>query len=112
MLLVPNKDLMQSRNIVGEHRKLLEDAYAKLNPLISNPEYYGDPDHVVEQVEALEHTIQYLWGFPFDRTFHRYWKEISGCICPKLDNRDPLYHGLRITDTTCKFHGTKENKSA
>lgn len=100
---------MDSQGLNEECRKILEDVYIKMSAILEQPDLYGEPHEVVEQIEGLEYTMQYLWGFSFDRKYHRYWKEVSGCICPKLDNQDPLYHGVRITDTTCKFHGNKEN---
>lgn len=109
-MLVPNEELLKSKNIEGNHKRLLEDAYFKLSAVLCRPSFYGEPEEVVQLIEGLEYTIQFLWGFDLDRKYHRYWKEVDGCVCPKLDNEDAIYRGVRVIDTTCNFHGNNKEQ--
>lgn len=112
-MLYPNKNLMLAKNITGAHKILLENAYAKLNVVLTKPELYRSDEEVVERVEALQYVIQFLYDFDMTKDYHTYWYKVKGCSCPKLDNNDPMVApNIRITDTTCKFHGTKENRNA
>jgi hypothetical protein len=98
-----NEALLKKQGINKETEALLEDEYNFLSSVLADPELYTDP---VAEVEKREYNLQRLWGFPQDRNYHRYWKHIKGCTCPKRDNEDPMYFGRRITVSDCPWHGS------
>lgn len=61
--------------------------------------------NLVQMVEDLEFEMQDNWNFDRDAAFHTHWLDCPGCTCPKMDNRDPMYHGRRITVGGCPLHG-------
>ena len=99
-----NADLLKKQNVSEESELLLEELYESLSHILAYPEEYEDP---VKLIEGLELKLQFLWGFPQDTRYHRYWKYIKGCTCPKVDNEDPMYFGRRITVGDCKWHWRK-----
>jgi hypothetical protein len=50
----------------------------------------------------MEYTMQGIWGFSRDRSYHTHWKELKGCTCPKLDNAMGMPY--RITTVSCPHH--------
>lgn len=56
----------------------------------------------VQFIEDMEYTMQGIWGFSRDRSYHTHWKELKGCTCPKLDNAMGMPY--RITTVSCPHH--------
>ena len=100
--LVPNEDLIKLKNISPEYRQVLIDTYKLLTMVLDRPDLYEDP---VQHVEALEYSMQIMWGFPPYKDYHSYWDKIKGCTCPQMDNRDMIGTGKRYVNGDCPFHG-------
>lgn len=64
--------------------------------------YYG------ELMTNLERELQKLWGFDTDVRYTRFWN-LAGCVCPKMDNEDPLMMGP-IYSGACHLHGAVVNR--
>ncbi len=96
-----NKALLLKQGVTAADEAELELLYEKLSHVIAYPEEYEDP---VAYIEELELSMQKLWKFPQDRNYHRYWKYIKGCRCPRQDNEDPMYFGRRIVVSDCSWH--------
>ncbi len=99
----------------------IKEAYAKLNAqekeAISSihkvladikdfPERYENP---VQLIEDLEYSLQGLWKFPRDFSYHTHFLEIKDCKCPRLDNFERRGYG-RITNMACHWHGKGEKE--
>ena len=103
--LVPNEDLIKLKNISPEYRQVLTDTYKLLTMVLNRPDLY---ENAVEYVEALEYTLQILWGFPPDNRRHTYWMRLKGCLCPYHDNMELIGTGERIVNGDCPFHANRE----
>lgn len=99
-----NAELLKKQGVIEDEEYGLLNAYAELKDILENPELYENP---VQVIEELEFELQELWHFPQDKTYHRYWKYIKGCTCPRMDNEDPMYFGRRITVGDCPWHWRK-----
>lgn len=104
MRVEPNENLMDSRNLSEASRECLRNVYSRMSGVLSRPDMYDDP---VEEVEALEYVMQYLWGFPLDKNLHSYWFQMEGCTCPEMDNEDVVGTPYRVYNGSCKWHGGK-----
>ena len=94
--------VLAEKMVVSEEVCLAIDCVnAALTLVLDNPE---DHRHPLATVEGMEYLLQELWGFPQDADYHRYWKEVKDCCCPKLDNEDALYFGRRIYSGDCPWH--------
>ena len=51
-----------------------------------------------------EYTLQELWGFKRDSTYHRNW-HYPFCTCPKVDNDDSYPTGYYYRTMGCPIHG-------
>lgn len=57
-------------------------------------------------LQTLEFAMQRIWGFPEDANYHTWWLDAEECLCPKMDNKDPLYWGRgKIISGDCPIHG-------
>jgi hypothetical protein len=81
----------------------------RLSVFLRRPEMYANPEEAVAIVEGFEYVLQSLLKFPMSKDYHKYWKEIAGCACPKDDNNVMFGTGLRYINSECCWHG-KENK--
>ena len=104
--IIPNEDLMKLKNIAPEYQQVLKDTYHLLSMVLNRPDLYENP---VEYIEALEYTLQVLWGFPPDSKHHTYWLKIRGCTCAYHDNMELIGTGHRWYSTECPWHGNGEN---
>lgn len=60
----------------------------------------------VEDLENLEFAMQNAWGIPTDPNYHTWWLYPTQCLCPKMDNRDPMFFGAgKIIAGDCPIHG-------
>ena len=66
--------------------------------------YFECYKDAVLALEALETTLQLLWGFPYDKNYQTYRFGFKDCSCPKLDNRDMVGSGQFIYDKGCVVH--------
>ncbi len=97
-----NEKFADKQGISEENRNLLEELYILLEDILFHPEQYDNP---VERIEDIEFRMQYLWKFEKDPTRHRYWLDIKGCECPKIDNYERIGTPYRIIVTSCPWHG-------
>lgn len=101
-----NRVLAESKGLTEDTITAIEEIYKKLNQYLTRPNIHFDSkEKAVTVIEGMEYTLQSLWGFPLDSDYHRYWKEIDGCLCPKMDNEDPIYFGQRVINSQCPYHG-------
>ena len=104
--LKPSKELMKKLKLPRYKRESLEFIYKEMTMVLTRPELYEDP---VQHVEALEYSMQIMWGFSPSSDYHSYWNKIKGCTCPYMDNRDMIGTGRRCISGDCPFHG--DNKT-
>jgi len=52
---------------------------------------------------GIEFTLQYLWGFPHDKNYHRFWDR-PRCKCPGMDNSDRYPTGYYVINHSCPLH--------
>lgn len=102
-----NIALAKARNLSNETITAIQEIHIRLDHLLVRPSMYVEsPRKAVEMVENLEYTLQLLWGFPLDKSFHTYWFELRDCTCPKMDNRERFGKGYRIITDNCPYHCT------
>lgn len=100
-----NIELAKARNLSDETVTAIEQIHLRLSAILARPDMHAEsPKKAVEIVESLEYTLQLLWGFPVDKSFHSYWFKLKGCTCPKLDNRERFGTGRRIITDNCPYH--------
>ena len=102
-----NGELLKKQNVSPENELELELVYEKLSHVIAFPEEYEDP---VKLIEGLELKLQFLWDFPQDTRYHRYWKAIKGCACAfhQMDNWDRFGTPYRVVNSGCPWHGVEQ----
>lgn len=103
--LRPSKKLMDSLLLPEFKRETLEYLYREMSRVLNRPDMYDDP---VEYVEAIEYSMQVIWGFVPNKDYHNYWHWLEGCTCPNLDNEELMGTGRRIINGDCPFHNRKE----
>jgi hypothetical protein len=101
-----NQALLLKQGVTEDEEMGLLNAYAELRDILENPEQYENP---VQMIEDLEMELQELWHFDIDRRYHRYWKYIKDCCCPRQDNEDWMYFGRRIISVDCPWHSNTCN---
>jgi len=81
----------------------LQALHRLLEEVKENPR--GGKYDPVQFIEDIEFTLQGIWGFTRDKSFHSHWLDISGCTCPRLDNQERFGTPERITARDCPWHG-------
>ncbi|QDP60400.1 MAG: hypothetical protein GOVbin1096_28 [Prokaryotic dsDNA virus sp.] len=102
-----NVALAKSRGLTDEDMHGLNSVYKNLHQILARPSMLCDtPKQAVDIVRGLEYTMQLIWKFPLDKSYHSYWFELQGCTCPKMDNRDRMGTFFNIITDACPYHGT------
>lgn len=105
MAIKLNKNLLIEQGVNHKAEDAIKTIHKVLQDVLNNTESYGKHTNVVSLVEHLEYTLQCLWNFPLDKKFHRYWLEVDGCECPKMDNMDLIGTGYKVYNNECPYHG-------
>lgn len=58
----------------------------------------------LKDLTELEYRLQRAWNFPEDENYHSYQYELSGCICPTMDNYERLGTPYKIVTKGCLYH--------
>jgi hypothetical protein len=104
-----NKELAEKQQLIPDTITAIEVLQTQLKAFLARPTMYVEGKDVARIVEGMEYTLQFLWGFPVDRNFHRYWYDVKGCVCPKLDNKDRFGTPYRVINPQCPFHGEQHD---
>jgi hypothetical protein len=108
--LIAEKDLPLEtvRLLLAEYVKI-HCVFAKVQAALELPEYSLQRHLVIidapVEVADIEFKMQELWGFEQSSKFHRFWLDIPGCICPRMDNRDLYGTHKRVISSSCPIHG-------
>jgi len=98
---VPNENILQMPKYYKKLKNLFNEAHKLYN------EYSGqipkDETEIGKQVDEVESKLQELWNFEKNEAYYRYWIELPGCTCPKMDNED-MYVVHRIINCSCPYH--------
>ena len=97
-----NEDLIKHQGVSEEKVSAIKEVHKHLYHVKVRPNSYEDP---VDLIEAIEYTLQVLWGLEVNKDWHSHWNEIKGCTCP---NDQPVGSGLRRVNRTCPWHWRKE----
>lgn len=94
------------KDLPGEEKGRFNYVHRLLMHILQEPSGYSikvtkDTPQIVEQLEFI---LQDILGYERNADFHKYWPNIDGCTCPKLDNLEQLGYG-RIISEDCPFHG-------
>lgn len=101
-----NKKLAEQKELSPERIDAIEEVGQELLLVCTRPLHYGNHRQVVKIVEAMETTLQMLWGFSYSPKHHYYQFEISGCTCAMADNMERIGHTeTRVVHGSCPFHG-------
>ena len=89
---IVNPWLVRERNISLENvveiknlHRIRVETFKKMEKTKSRPKLRA----LANEVEEIEYELQDSWGFPRDKSFHR-WFEVPRCTCPKMDNADNI----------------------
>jgi hypothetical protein len=104
-----NPALAKQQNLSEAEIATFELVSRHLDVFLRRPEMYASPEEAVAIVQGFEYVLQSLLKFPMSKDYHKYWKEIKGCTCPKDDNQMMFGTGMRYINSECYWHG-KENK--
>jgi len=106
--MVTNPKLLKIQG-VSKHKSgidILHDTRTKLFELMQETDDVSSLRFYNDQLDQLEYTLQELWGFPKDSSWHRFWDRPK-CTCPKLDNDDRYPSPVYIINPDCKVHGNE-----
>jgi len=95
-------------NLSPEKEKIAIDNYITLSSLLeksSEDLTKEEKKDLISVVELIEFNLQEALGFPKNRNYHKYWKYLKGCTCPKLDNKELFGTDYRIYLANCPWHG-------
>jgi hypothetical protein len=102
-----NEHLVEKQGLDERRVIALEELHKQLEQLLSRPNiHFKDAQHCNDVIEGIEYALQLLWGFPLDSNYHRYWMEVDGCTCGKMDSLDALGTGRRYYNMSCPWHGS------
>ena len=107
---VINMELAQKQQLLEEDIKKLLIIYEKINILINHMSKLNPIKNKKELIDLYnkwtnyQFTLQDLWKFPRDATFHRDY-ELPHCTCPKIDNYERLGTIYRVRTEGCIYHG-------
>lgn len=103
-----NKKLAKERNIDSDTQFAIENLQQRISQYCKRPElYFSSPVEAVKVIESYEFVLQTLWGFKPDPSYHTYWYNLSGCTCPKFDNKELMGYHLSYLNGDCPFHSLK-----
>ena len=103
-----NQNLVARNNVSYASQIKLCELYDELDALIEE----GDATFSVEvnreiaaKIEQIEFKLQRLWGFPESQLHHRYWSQLSMCLCNanSMDNTDDFGY-RRTIRLDCPIH--------
>lgn len=101
-----NVTFAKSRGMDKAQMDALETIYQKMAQIVARPRmHFLNPHDAVEAVRGLEYAMQILWGFSIDSSHHRFWYELDGCQCPKMDNAERMGSFCNIITLSCPYHG-------
>ena len=100
-----NDTLERSRGLSENTIIAIQAVMDKIAIIQHRPLYYFECyKDAVLAVEALETTLQLLWGFPYDKNYQTYRFGFKDCSCPKMGNLDMIRSGQFIHDKRCVVH--------
>ena len=77
-----------------------------MDKLLSKPERYAEKHIDVPMlIQQIEFNMQQACGFVCNANFHKYWFQVKGCSCPKMDNRERIGTKFSVIDMNCMWHG-------
>ena len=108
-----NQNLVARNNVSYTAQLQLCELYDKLEALIEvgNASLSIEVNReIADKIEQLEFNLQRLWGFPESKMHHKYWSQLSMCLCNanSMDNLDDRGY-RRIIRMDCLIHNTHIN---
>jgi len=105
-----NKELAEKQQLTPDTITAIEVLHTQLKAFLARPTMYVEEKDAARIVEGMEYTLQFLWGFPLDRSFHRYYNKVKGCLCrAEMDNLELYGSGYRVINPQCPFHGEQHD---
>lgn len=102
-----NQVLLAKQEIGIDGEEAILKLHEIMDSVIESPEEYGNPKEVLAIVESLEYSMQAMWKFRRDRTYHTHVWRLEDCTCAKMDNRERMGSPLKSITSTCPYHGTQ-----
>src|SRR5690606_37006608 len=104
-----NMELVAKIGLTEETVTAIKEIHKRMDWILTRPSMHVEsPKKAVEIVKSFEYTLQMLWGFPLDLSFHTYWYQLKGCTCPVSDNRENFGLPYNITNMDCPYHGNND----
>lgn len=107
-----NQNLVARNGVSHEAQVQLCKLYDELEALIAegNASLSVEVNRgIADKIEQLEFNLQRLWGFGESKMHHKYWSQLSMCLCNanSMDNLDDFGY-RRIINLGCPLHGTPQ----
>ena len=104
-----NQNLVARNNVSYTAQIQLCELYDELEALIAegNASLSVEVNRgIADKIEQLEFNLQRLWGFPESKMHHKYWSQLSMCLCNanSMDNLDDRGY-RRVIRLDCPLHG-------
>ena len=108
-----NQNIVARNNVSPNSQLELCALYDKLEALIEEGNAtlsVEENRRIADEIEQLEFNLQRLWGFPESKMHHKYWSQLSICLCNanSMDNTDDWGH-RRTIRLDCPIHNTHIN---
>lgn len=105
--------LIEKQGLTAKEVNKLRNLHIQRLELFDRAKQENDPAalrEMADELEQLEFTMQRTWGFEEDKDKHTWWFHLPGCNCPKIDNMDMVYTGMRITSGDCCIHWKQKDE--
>ena len=104
-----NQNLVARNNVSIEAQLQLCELYDELEALIEEGNASLSVEvnrEIADKIEQLEFNLQRLWGFGESKMHHKYWSQLSMCLCNanSMDNTDDFGY-RRTIRLDCPLHG-------
>lgn len=105
--VILNWELAQQKVLTNMEMQAIIDCHTRRVVIFDLMERTNDREELhdfAKELEQLEYEMQAHWHFERNQDYHTWWLLSPKCKCPKMDNRDPIYFGRRITVGDCPVH--------
>jgi len=102
--LVPEENILQMPKYYDKIKDLFDWADLIFEEKENNiKKFESGAKFIGIELDKCEKELQKLWKFEPNEAYYRYWIELPGCKCPKIDNKEN-YGINRIINCSCPYH--------
>jgi len=103
-----NKELAKKQGLSEKDCIAIGVLHKMREQIVSRPDmFFDDKEKVLEVLQGVEYSLQWLWNFPMDKNWHLTQFRLPECLCPYLDNKERAGTGYWVINKKCPYHGDK-----